>query len=81
MRLTDLVQKSFPKFDLKIAFKAPKTIGSLFSFKDKTPKNSQFNVIYQFTCEDCDKNYIRKTARNFCVRLDEHLSENKRNDY
>ena len=60
-----MVQKSFPKVDLKIAFKTPKTIGSLFSFKDKTPQNSQFNVIYQLTCEECDKKYIGKTVRNF----------------
>ena len=35
---------------------------------------------YQLTCEDCKKSYIGKTTRNFCVRLNEHLSENKKND-
>jgi hypothetical protein len=80
LRFTNTVKTSFPKVDLKIVFKAPKTIGNLFSFKDKTPHNSQFNIIYQLTCEDCKKRYIGKTTRNFCVRLDEHLSENKKND-
>jgi hypothetical protein len=44
------------------------------------PKDSHFNIIYQLTCNDCDKKYIGKTTRNFCVRFNEHLCDNKKND-
>ena len=33
-RLKKLVENNYPQFDLNVVFKTPKTIGSLFSFKD-----------------------------------------------
>ena len=38
------------------------------------------NIIYQVSCKDCSKFYIGKTTRNFCIRLEEHLSTKNKND-
>ena len=65
LRFTNTVKTSFLKVDLKIVFKAPKTIGNLFNFKDKTPKDSQLNIIYQLTCENCKERYIEKRRESF----------------
>ena len=80
VKLNRMVNTSFPKIDLIVAFRAPKTIGNLFSFKDKTPRDLEYNIIYQLTCEECHERYIGKTTRNFCVRLEEHLRDNIRNE-
>lgn len=62
--------------DLQVAFKAPTTIGSLFKFKDKTPRELLSMVVYKLTCLDCGKSYIGKTSRNICVRIAEHKNTN-----
>ena len=37
-RLTNLVNNSFPKVDMKVSFKAPNEIGKKFPFKDNIKK-------------------------------------------
>ena len=74
MRLTNLVKVRFPKINLKVAYKAPASVGGLFGFKDKSPRELLSNIVYQLTCKDCGKRYIGKTTRNICIRLEEHIN-------
>jgi hypothetical protein len=51
VRLKSLVEESHPQADFNVTFKSPKTIGSLFPFKDQIKeKTSQSLVVYKKTC-------------------------------
>ena len=53
-------------------FTCPKTIGNMFSHKDKTPSLLRSLVVYKIKCKDCNDFYIGKTARCLIRRLNEH---------
>jgi len=47
-----------------VAFKSPKTIGSLFPFKDQIKeKTSQSLIVYKINCKTCNVDFIGKTER------------------
>ena len=54
-------------------YKSYNTIGSSFSFKDKTPVDCMSNVVYKYTCECCKASYIGKTELQFRCRICQHL--------
>ncbi len=64
VRLKSLVEESYSQVDFNVAFKSPKTIGSLFPFKDQIKeKTSQSLVVYKINCKTCNVDYIGKTER------------------
>jgi len=72
-RLTTLVNTNFDKVELKVAFKAPKTIANMFPFKDNIrERHLQSLVVYKIKCESCNQMYIGKTARILHHRIKEH---------
>ena len=73
-RLTKLFRKSLHCCNLKIIFKSPCRLSSLFSFKDKLPKHLLSGVVYKFTCSSYNATYIGKSLRHLKVRTSEHLS-------
>ena len=77
-RLTKFIGKIYPHVDLKIAFRANKRIGSLFTFTDRVPSHVCSSVVYKFTCSSCQATYYGKTSRHFIVRCREHLGINKK---
>ena len=54
-------------------YKSCNTLGSHFSFKDKTPVDCLSNVVYKYTCERCKASYIGKTEQQFRCRICQHL--------
>jgi hypothetical protein len=73
LRLKSLVEESYSQVDFNVAFKSPKTIGSLFPFKDQIKeKTSQSLVVYKINCKTCNVDYIGKTERILVHRLKEH---------
>ncbi len=42
--------------------------------KDKNKKDQQCGVVYEITCDDCNKKYISETARTLGTRLKEHAT-------
>jgi hypothetical protein len=73
MRLKKLVKVNYPQVDFNVAFKAPKTIGELFPFKDNV-KNTEDKplVVYKIKCKECGAEYIGKTESMLCHRIKEH---------
>ena len=68
-----LVEESYSQVDFNVAFKSPKTIGTLFPFKDQIKqKTSQSLVVYKINCKTCNVDYIGKTERILVHRLKEH---------
>ena len=70
IRLKKLVKVNYPQVEFNVAFKAPKTIGELFPFKDNV-KNTEDKslVVYKIKCKECGAEYIGKTERMLCHRI------------
>jgi hypothetical protein len=75
VRIKSLVEESYSQVDFNVAFKSPKTIGSLFTFKDQTKVSL---VVYvKINCKTCNVDYIGKTERILVHRLKEHQKKKK----
>jgi hypothetical protein len=80
VNLKKLVEDNFNKVEFNVAFKAPKTIGNYFPFKDRiASKEAESLVVYKVTCETCQAIYIGKTERILHYRMREHMSNSKLN--
>ena len=80
-RLTSLVLKYYPKVNFKVVFTCPFTIGKMFPFKEKTPKELRSLIVYKIKCSNCPKFYIGKTSRCLIRRLHEHKNGTGKDDY
>ena len=58
--------------DVKLVFGATK-ISSYFSPKDHIPKCFASNVVYKYTCQECNSCYVGRTHKYFDTRCTEHL--------
>ena len=76
-RLGRIIKKYYPNIQLRVIFRSPKRIGSLFPFKDRFPVSMRSSVIYKFQCPGCHASYYGKTSRNLITRCREHLGINK----
>jgi hypothetical protein len=75
-RLTRLVNETFPQVELRVAFRAPNTIGNMFPYKDNVKDPYlQSHVVYKITCETCGAQYIGITERIVFHRMKEHNSK------
>ena len=71
--VTNIIKKHFHCICPKIILKNPKSIGSLFKFKDKVPKLMRSLVIYKHSCPRCNLGtYLGSTKRMLKVRIDSH---------
>jgi hypothetical protein len=61
VRLKALVEDNYTQVDFNVAFKAPKTIGNMFPFKDRIRDiSSQSLVVYKINCA---KKSVYKTRK------------------
>ena len=68
-----IVHNHIGAIDLKLIPKNPKTIGSLFRFKDQLPPLMSFGVVYEYNCPRCNLGkYVGSTRRLLRVRADAH---------
>jgi hypothetical protein len=66
------VNETFPQVELRVAFRAPKTIGNVFPYKDNVKDPYiQSHVVYKITCETCGAQYIGITERIVFYRMKE----------
>ena len=74
MTLERLLQKSNPTSSGKC--------GKSDCYLDNQPEGGsnchKSNVMYEWTCRECDAKYIGETSRNFYTRSNEHLSKNNK---
>ena len=57
---------------IRCAFYSPFTLKSLYSFKDKLPREKTTHAIYSVHCKTCDEEYVGETLRAVRVRKKEH---------
>ena len=72
-KLKKLFSSVFPAYKIKFIIKPGMKLANLFSFKDKLSHKCLSNVVYKFSCSDCNVTYIGKTTRHLKVRMCEHL--------
>ena len=79
--LRSTVQSTYGSVSLRVIFNTCQMLPT--SRKDALPKDQKSKIIYQFTCNRCDSEYIGKTERRLAERIKEHIptairSKNKR---
>ena len=73
--LNKILKPLYPKIEFRFIFTNKYTIGSLFPFKDKSPKELTAMVTYLFKCPSCEAGYVGKTTVNFTTRVHQHLGK------
>ena len=70
--LKSMANRYFPQCEIKVIFKSPSRLSSLFTFKDQLPEYLLSGVVYKYTCGKCKSTYIGKTKRHTRKRYAEH---------
>ena len=71
--LRKIICKYFFCLDPKLVLRNPRTISSIFKFKDTVPTLMRSLVIYKYTCPRCNLGtYLGSTKRMLKVRIDSH---------
>ena len=71
-KLNRLVQEYFKNVKVRVAFRAARTLGSSFPYKDQIPWAVRSGVVYQYSCGCCNASYIGQTSRHLQTRMAEH---------
>jgi hypothetical protein len=71
-QIRTLVQKFYPQLDLRIIFTNSFSMQSLFKVKDRMPTLMRSNVVYKYTCSQCQATYCGETTRHLQTRIAEH---------
>ena len=71
--LKRILSRNYTFVDFNFIFNNPRTIDSLFRFKDEIPKSMRAGVIYFYSCPKCPLGtYVGSTERMIKVRIDGH---------
>ena len=73
-----LVCRFYPQLDAKIIFKNSFSICSFFRSKDLVPPMVGANLVYIYSCEQCNATYIGETSHHLKTRICEHLGVSSR---
>ena len=68
----------FPACNFVLFFSNSNTIGSFFRLKDRLPNYLCSEIVYSFSCPDCQIRYIGSTHRNLKIRISEHKGRSYR---
>ena len=71
--IRELVVRFYPQIDLRLIFKNSFKVANMFIFKDRTDDLLQSNVVYKYTCRQCNASYYGETTRHLKTRIAEHL--------
>ena len=71
-QLSLLINNHFPQVDFKTIFVNKNIVSSFFPFKDQIPLMISSNIIYKYSCGQCQSSYIQETHRHFISRICEH---------
>ena len=70
--IQNLIEKFYPHIQLNIIFQNNFSIKSFFPYKDSVPTSLLSNIVYKYTCEQCDATYYGETTRHLYTRIAEH---------
>ena len=72
-RLVKSIQGNLQFCSLKVVFQSPCKLRSLFRFKDTLDKKIWSDLVYRYTCSNCNVTYYGKTYQHFFTRAAEHM--------
>ena len=67
-----IVTEFYPHINCNVIFKNDCTISSYFSHKDTLETSMRSNVVYGFSCSQCNATYVGETSRHLKTRIAEH---------
>ena len=70
--ISEICKRFYPQLDVKIIFKNKFSVSSFFNIKDQVPALVQSDLVYEYSCGQCDAKYIGETSRHLKTRLAEH---------
>ena len=77
--LISCMTRLYPMADFRFCFTNPRTLQSLFKFKDTLPELMQSGVVYKYFCPKCSLGtYVGNTNRLLKVRIDSHRGTSHR---
>ena len=71
-----LVKRYCKDLQIKLSFTSFK-IKNLITAKDRVPRSLRSNIVYKFTCAECNSVYVGETSRHLSTRVREHLFSDK----
>ena len=71
-----LAEKYCKDVQSKLAFTSFK-IKNLITAKDCVPRSLRSNIVYKFTCAECNSVYVSETSRHLSTRERDHLFSDK----
>ena len=72
-KLRTCFKNSLPHCNIKTILKSTNRLSSLFRFKDVISKELQSQLVYKFSCCNCNVTYHGKNERHLNVRSSEHI--------
>ena len=72
-RLVKSIQGNLQFSSLKVVFRSPCKLRSLFHFKDTLDKKIRSDLVYRYRFSNCNVTYYGKTYRHFFTRAAEHM--------
>ncbi len=71
--VTEPIKRILSNCNIKVAFKPYLTLGHIFAKpKDPIPTNQKTHAVYSIPCNDCEKESLGQSKRQFGTRLKEH---------
>ena len=71
--LSEQIRRILGNLDIRTAFKPMSWRGKIMEgIKDKEEEGKKVGVVYEITCNTCNKSYIGETGRNAEIRAKEH---------
>ena len=71
--VTEPIKRILSNCNTKVALKPYLTLGHIFAKpKDPIPTNQKTHAVYSIPCNDCEKEYLGQSKRQFGTRLKEH---------
>ncbi len=71
--VTEPIKRILSNCNIKVALKPYLTLGHIFAkLKDPIPTNQKTHAVYSIPCNDCEKEYLGQSKRQFGTRLKEH---------
>ena len=68
----EIVKRFYPQIDLKIVFKNSFSVANFFKTKDRVSVLLRSNLVYKYSCGQCNATYYGETTRHLKTRIAEH---------
>ncbi|EZA59383.1 hypothetical protein X777_00505 [Ooceraea biroi] len=78
--ISETLVDSFKRYGFRVVFTMPKKLDCIIGRrKDKLDDEKKNCVVYKFDCANCESCYIGQTKRHLKTRIDEHMSNIRKN--